>query len=317
MTITLTDITVDHPDVFCALTQFHHSGYIPQEALFKALEKQGIPKNLWPKEPTQHVCLGRALKSVASRKDRVESISDGWVLTVVDKDKLDLEDPNNTGKDAHEVCVTAKVIKENGATLLRITPPNSIHEPYIRHEYTHQQSQFKASEDISRWLTQTIIPWVGGVSSRARGGSYYVYKNGGLDKIKQIKAALDEVSTFSYRTFTFADDTNKTVKLPIVTAGTALILKPEVKSLDAIRIMLNSIIEETDSVCDDLADKLNTGKLKKKGIKGQIKQAEAMEERLKAYSKALGLDLSDINSRLTELKTGLGLALLQAMDNKT
>lgn len=313
MTIELKDITLDHPDVFCALTQFQHAGYIGQAELFTALEAAGVPKNIWPKAPSDHVCLGRAVKELAGRSDRVESIQGGWVLTTVLHDKLDLEDPENDGTDAHEVSVTAKVIQEGDTQIIRVTPGDSPHAPLIRHEYTFQQERFKASEDISKWLSQHVIPHVGGVAAKARGGSYYVAKGVGLNSLKKVKEALDAVSTFVDRKFKMLDDPTKTFNIPKVTQGTSLILKPEFRALDAISIMLNGIIEETEKTCDDLHAKLiqtGDGKLGKRGLTTQIASAEALEGKLKDYSKALGLDLSDLNERLDELKAGLGVALV-------
>ncbi len=314
MTVLLNDVSLDHPDVFCALTQFQHAGHIEQGALFAALDVAGIPSNIYPKPPSDHVCLGRAVKSVAGRSDRVESIAGGWVLTMVHQDRLDLEDEENDGTDAHEVCVTAKVIKVEDATIVRITPEDSIHAPLIREEYEYHQGQFKAAEDISRWLSQTVIPWVGGVAAKARGGSYYVAKGQGLTRMRSVQDALEAVSLYTTRSFKTLDDVTKSVELPSVVQGTSVVLKPEFAGLDAIRIMLNGIIEECDKTCDDLHGVIMKGGVGKRGLQSKITQAEEMESKLVDYSKALGLDLSDMNSRLLEVKSGLGIALAQELE---
>jgi hypothetical protein len=314
MTIELKDIDVNHPDVLCALVQFQHADYVVQETLFNALEAQGIPKEVWPHSPTPHVCLGRAVDEAAGRKDRVESIKDGWSLTTVHNEKLDLENPDNDGKSAHEVCVTAKVVKTGDVQELRITPTDSPHAALIRHEYERQQGLFRAAEDLSQWLSRVIIPWVGGVAAKARGGSYYVMKGEGLTNIMKIKKALDSISTFDVKHFPILNKPGESISLPIVTHGTMLTVKPEFATMDAVRIVINGIIEDTDRLCDDLSEKLTDGDLKAKGLKTQINRAVNLENRLSEYSRVLGTDLSDLNGRLSELKNGLGMALAATVE---
>ena len=314
MTIQLVDIDLEHSDVFCALTQFAHAGYIEQQTLTDALTAAGVPSEVHPKPPSDHVCLGRAMKEASGRHDRVEPIPGGWVLTIVHQEKLDLEDTDNDGSDAHQVSVTAKVIKVEDRQEVRITPWDSPHAALIRHEYSFQQGQFRACEDLSRWLSQHIIPWAGGVPSKARGGSYYVAKGQGLTRMKRVKTALDTVSTYTYREFKMLDDDTKTFKVPTVTQGTNIMLKPEFMAMDAVRIMLDGIIQETDRVCDELHAKLITGDLGSRGLKSQIKKAEELEDKLNEYQKALGLDLGDLKERNEELKAGLGVALSATID---
>lgn len=312
MTIELQNANLDHPAVFCAHTQFSHAGYVATDAVFAALSAVDIPQSLWPKVPSLHVSLGRAVREVAGRADRVETIGDGWVLTSILQDKLDLENPDNTGDDAYKVSVTAKIIKEGEVTRVRITPEDSLQAPLIRREFETHRNQFKASEDLSVWLSTIVIPEVNGVATRSRGGAYYVLKGAKLELLKRIKTALDSVSVTTNKEYKCLDS-EKVFSIPKVVQGTSIMLKPEFLALDAIKIMLNGIIEDTDRVCDGLHSKLmkaHTGELGKRGLKTQIQVAETLETKLGDYSKALGLDLSDLNARLLELKSGLGMALM-------
>ena len=303
------DTTLSSPEVFAALVQWTHAGDVDCVRLLAALKEAEVPEHLWPKEPSEHVVLGRALRECAGREDRVEPIRDGWCLTMVNREKLDLEDPSNTGHDAHQVCVTAKVMLVGDAKVVRVTPEDSPHAALIQHEYERARTLFKASEDLSRWLSQTVVPWVGGVAAKARGGSYYVMKGVGLERIKAIKAALDSVSTVTWQEFKLTGQgETETFKLPTVLNGTAVVLKPEFAGLDAVRLMLNGLIEECDDTCDALATKLN-GSLGERALNTQIDIAVQLETKLQNYSTALGIDLGDMVSRLSELKGGLGIAL--------
>lgn len=313
MTVQLQEIDLDHPDVFCALAQFQHAGYIDQSKLQQALELNGVPKEHWPKPPTNHVCLGRAMREAAGRNDRVEPIADGWVLTKVLSERLDLEDPGNDGTNAHEVCVTAKVIVAGDQQQLRITPISSPHAALIRHEYEHQQGLFKASEDISRWLSQTVIPLVRGVAAKSRGGAYYIAKGSGLTTFRKVKAALDSVSKFNYRAFPC--DHGPDVQLPIVVTGTHVILKPEFAAMDAVRIMLNGLIEECDRTCTDLQAKLQADNLGKRALATQIKRADELADKVENYASVLGLNLTEITVRLEELQSHLGISMACLTDD--
>lgn len=315
MTVQLQEIGLDHPDVFCAMAQFQHAGYVSQEALFSALETAGITKEHWPKVPTDHVCLGRALRAVASRNDRVEPITGGWVLTKVLSDRLDLETPGNSGTDAHEVCVTAKVIVVGETKQLRVTPISSPHAPLIRAEYDKQCGLFKASEDLSRWLSQTVVPLCGGVAAKARGGAYYIVKGPGLTTFQQVKQAMDEISTFTYSTFKSLEPTTNSVCLPVVAQGTNVILKPEFAAMDAVRIMLTGLIDECDRTCVDLREKLDSESLGKRALTTQIKRADELADKVEKYAKTLGLDLTAITERLASLQENLGASMLQLLDD--
>lgn len=309
MTINIRNTSLDHEDVLCAETKFQHRGSLGQKELLDALKLEGIPEQCLPNSPTDHVCLGRAVKGYARRNDRVESIPGGWVLTLVDKGKLDLEDEDNDGTDAHVVDVTAKILKVEDTTTVKIIPEDHPAAPAIRAEFEAQRGLFRCCEDVSRWLSQTIIPWVGGVASKARGGSYYVMRGTGLDRMKKVKKALDSVSSSTNTVFKPLKEEDSAIVMPVVTQGTHITLKPEFAELDAVRIMLDSVIRETDTMCDDLHTKLTSNKLGARALKTQIDRAIDHETKVEGYFKALGIDMGDIGDRLKELKGGLGVAL--------
>jgi hypothetical protein len=311
MQINSTDL--NHPSVLCAEVKFQHAGYINQDRLLLALIDAEVPEEKFPIPPTEHVMLGRAMNEIAGRKDKVDTIGDGWVLTLVDQEKLDLEKVGNTGADAHQVSLTAKVLRVGTGSVLKMTPDNHHLGPALEQEWQNQQNLFKASEDLSKWLSQVIIPWVGGVASKARGGAYYVRKGEPLVNITKIQQVLDKVSEKHYRQFKVFGLTD-VIDLPVVTQGTLVTLKPEFAELEAIRIMLNGIIEKTDRVCDELHDKL-TSNIGERALKTQIGKAAEMEAEIQQYQEALGTDLSDLTVRLTELKNGLGIALLNSLKN--
>jgi len=297
----------------CAEARFNYAGYLSVDTVQEALKGAGVPENLLPKAPTDHVCLKRAMKNIAnSRKCRVESIGAGWSMSLVDTGKLDLDNPENTGKDAYEVSVTAKVIKAGDFTSVKITPYGHPAADFIRQEFNRQQGLFKCCEDLSVWLTRTAVPWVAGVPAHSRGGSYYVLRGENLNRMKKLQKAFDSISSFDEKSIRGID--GQYIYVPFVREGVMMTLKPEFAELDAIKIILNSLIEKTDETCDELHEKLMKGNMNRRGLKTQIARAEELEGTLEMFANTLGMDLNDLNSRLTELKTGLGAALLSVTD---
>ena len=314
MQITQTDL--HHESVVCAEAKFSHAGYLKQEVLLEALKQVGIPNNKLPAIPSDHVTLGRAVAAIAGRKDRVETTGDGWSLTVVDPEKLDLEKDGNTGTDAHTVCLTAKVLLAGDVRQLRITPEDHPCAALIRFEWDKQQNLFKCSDDISKWLSKVIIPWVGAVASGSRGGSYYVPKGTGLDNMIKVKEVLDSVSARTHKSFQVTG-TTQVISLDQVVQGTIVSLKPEFAELDAIRLLLNGIIEETDKLSDELFEKLGQakdGELQERAVKTQVARAAQMKEKLVSYSTALGIDLADLHSRLDEVSGNLDMFVLERLN---
>lgn len=318
-TVNLTD-----PGVLAGRVSFNYAGVIDQDKLLDALRAQGVPPSKFPARPKDNKSLQRAMLSIKSRKDRVEALKpNGWVLTITKQDRLDLEDPKNTGTDAHEVSVTAKVEKTADCTTLRIIPNDHPAGALLRNEFDYQRGIFHR-QDLSVWLTQTVIPWVNGVVAAGRGGSYYVTRGTNLDNFIKVKTALESVSTYQNRLIPFKEaETDPGITVNSVVQGVLVHVEPQVAEVAAVKTLIMNLIADCDKVSDEMYDTLTHGvagkPAGKRALKTQLNKALDAEKKLRDYCSLLGLDESSLNTKLKarkdEVQAGISIAELALEKN--
>ena len=285
------------------------AGNLSQEKVYEALKAHDIPENVWPKPPNDHKCLQRALDQLRRRgKDRIEALpGKGWALTVVDPEKLDLENPENDGKGAHTVTFTAKVISEGDSTYVRVTPSDRPDiAAFVRGQFEYERTRFSCAKDFSPWFSNTIIPWCQGVAARARGGSWFVPQGEALNRLRRVQAALNSVSEYTWRSVSLRS--GEAIEIPSVHVGGLITIEPRMAELGAIQTLLGNLIEDTDGVCDDIHANLTSGNVGRRSLNAQRKKAWELEGKLQQYSDSLGVDLKDLTARLEEIKCAIGMA---------
>lgn len=297
------NISIDSPFVTFVQTFFRWAGGVPKDAMFKALEDAGVPKEMWPNEPSDNTCLKRAFDEVATgRRSLIRPLKKGlgWSLVIEDEEQLDLE--NAVHGSAHNVELTGKVYMENHVMSLVLTPETHPMVPLVRAEFEKQRELFQCSADLSVWMTQHVIPWCHGVAARDRGGFYYVPKPEGVERLRSVAAAVHGVSTRG-------GSRNR------LESGGKIYLIPSVQQDDLMEAILDAIIEEADKVCIDMQEKLVTGDLGRRALATQNDRAKQLENKLKKYENFLGQSLEDVTNRVGEVQAGIGMAEL-ALDHE-
>ena len=125
--------------------------------------------------------------------------------------------------------------------------------PLVLETYRAMRDQYKASEDLSVWFSQAIIPAVGGVGKRSRGGVYYVPSHR-RDTLLQVAKGLESVSQ-SHQ----IDREVNGVQCPVfqLTHGGKLCIEPRYADDScAMEILIDGVIRDTDSALDELASAL-------------------------------------------------------------
>ena len=220
---------------------------------------------------------------------------------------------------AHKVEITAKVERGEGdsrVSTLRITPEDHPAVPLIKDQFMFHRGtsdedlgMYKASQDLSVWFSQTIIPWVRGVSTRSRGGSYYVIKGINLKRLETVALALEACSTYTVTPVGLPG--GQTVNRTKTLCGGRIIIKPEVGTRVAIEIMVDSIINETDKLCDEEALLMTSGKKGVRALTSSTERLDAQRVKLKEFEETLGVALTDMQSRLTEVTAANGMLALK------
>lgn len=297
------------------------AGTITVDSFHTALENAGVPKNLWPSEPTPNKCLERAVKDLAKdRRTLVRPLnkSKGWSLVYENASELDLAakttEADGTVREhkAHKVELTARVKKVNDTPYVECTPWDHPLATKLSQTFAAWQGVFKCSQDLSMWFSQTIVPWCQGVATRARGGSYYILKGDPLNNMLKVQAALDDVSS-SFDSTRWVGDT--AIKLTTVESGGRVLLKPEVGSTVAVEILLENFIGECDKVCDDVGAKLTDNSLGHRALNTQAKIAGDQAAKVKLFEGLLDTKLDELRDRLDELESDAGVAALAALND--
>lgn len=333
----LIDIDLDDDRVqFVEAKPAGWAGHIKVNDLFRALEENDIPPQLWPNLPSDNKCLQRAMEDNRPRGRRhlVRPLkkAKGWSLVIENAEALDLERAEELARvgaedaigDSHAVEITGKVMRGEGdghVSTVQITPPSHPLTPMIKESFKFFRGTddfnlgvFKCSEDLSVWFSQTIIPWVSAVSTRSRGGSYYVLKGEPLDRLRRACAALESVSEYTVKEHKLpnGDVLNQTHTV----VGGRIILKPEVCTVASVEILLDSVVNNIDKELDKLDEKLRTKDLGTRALSTQMKAVDSLAAMLTQYERVLGVGLDDVRARLAESKAGVGMAQLTLEANK-
>lgn len=287
------------------------SGYIEQNVFHAALDAIRLDTKLYPGKSNDTKYLKRAMEQLHNNKRRnlVRRLGDnkaGFSLVQEKAEALDLDnevDDNSDPIDAHEIKLTAKVVTDESGTsnYLKITPENHPDANALRTEFERQRTLYHCGTDLSQWLTTKIIPHCNGLSGRDRGGFYYIPAGEDVKRFERILKAIRNVSTYGQG--------NRLIN------GFKVYTVPSIKADSVIEAVMDSLIEETDRLCDDLDSKITEEKLTHRGWAGQQQRAFEHEKKIKKYAKLLDHEMSDLTGRLTDLQATMGI-LYAKMETK-
>lgn len=288
-----------------------------------ALKNAGVPEELLPRAPSRAMCMKRAFDHCAPRGARIDALPKGLgvAMSLKDVTMLDLEalaqQSGNVVREAasYHATLTAKIQVENvnGTEIetLTFTPDDHPMVPLVRETYHAMREQYKASEDLSVWFSQTIIPSVAGVGKRSRGGVYYIAAHR-KDLVVKVAQGLEAIS--------FSDQIDRQVNgvsCPVtrLTHGGKLCIEPRyADDAAAMEIMIDGVIRDADTVLDDLSASLDPveGKrpLGKRALGTKREECAKLAEQIKAWENVCSVSLDLLRDRLVSVQSGIGLAEL-------
>lgn len=289
------------------------------------LKAEGLDDKLMPPAPSRVVCMRRAFQECAPRGARIDPLPlrSGVAMSLKDVSQLDLE--ALAAAAGHEVrqaasyqaMFTAKILVQNinGTEIetLTFTPDDHPMTELVRAVYHAKREQYKASEDLSCWFSQTIIPACGGVSKRSRGGVYYVPASR-RDTLEKVASAMIKVSQSHAIN---REVVGVQVPVQMLTVGGKICMEPRFsEDSAAMEILIDGVIRDTDSAIDGLADALETkdGKkpLGRRGLTSKKEEASLLEKQLTNWETVCSVSLDLLRNRLGEMQAAIGVAELAA-----
>ncbi len=289
----------------------------------EALKGAGVPEALLPKAPSRAVCMKRAFDHCAPRGARIDALPKGLgvAMSLKDVSMLDLEAlaaaSGGVVREAasYHATLSAKITVENtqGTEIetLTFSPDDHPMVPLVRETYRVMREQYKASEDLSVWFSQTIIPNVAGVGKRSRGGVYYIATHR-KDLVLDVAKGLEAISQSAE-----IDREVNGVKCPVtrLTHGGKLCIEPRyADDTCAMEIMIDGVIRDADSALDSLSDALDPqdGKrpLGRRALGTKREECAKLEAQLKAWESVCNVSLPLLANRLAEIQSGIGIAEL-------
>lgn len=284
------------------------TGSIEKEVLHNALETI-LPKNCLPSKVGNARHLRRAFDALRQGRRRRQLVRQlgsqkhGFSLVEEIPEALDLEELEQTTDtdplDSHEVKLTAKVLESGD---LSITPKDHPLADDLRAEYEKQKLLYQCGTDLSTWLTTKVIPYCNGVSGRDRGGFYYIPAGEDVERFQKVNEVLSKVSVLT--------PSGRLVQ------GFKLYSVPVAFSESVLEAISDSIIEETDKLCDDIESKLKeNSNMALRGLATQQARIINHEKKLKKYTQLLKTEFTDLSGRLQDLQTCLGVAQAKLEQN--
>lgn len=286
-----------------------------------ALKAAGVPDEALPKVPSRAAAMRRAVEEIAPRGAKIDTLPKGMGVTMSLKDvgRLDLEALSAASGGAvreaasYHATLTAKVNVQNvnGTEIesVSFSPEDHPMVPLLREVYASKKGQYKASEDLSVWFSQTIIPAVGGIGKRSRGGVYYV-PSARRGLLLSVARGLETVSSTHTVDRQVA---GKSFPVHILDRGGKLCLEPRyADDASAMEILVDGVIRDADTTLDGLAAELSEGTLGLRALRTKKSEAERIEREIATWEQVASVSLDLLRNRVEELRAAIGTAELAA-----
>lgn len=304
--IDLGDIDLHHNAIGAVSIYSKQAGFLSVEATVRLLQAH-LPAKLLPPEVGHSTALRRAVEDGAkgSKNKRVESKGKSskavYSIISIDREGLDLEE--SSGKGIADSELSARV-EENGVggESLVIHPIDHPQAQYIRERYDFHRYHFKCSEDLSKWMSQTIMtaPELQAITRPGHGGGlYYIPKGPGFDLALKIKDALEEINVYSGRTLTQGV---KVYAQPVFTQFS-----------DCVDAITDALLDDFDKACDGINSYLHSfeegeNTVRFKGLESKAKEAQNLRKKLDSFAKACGMSFDDLKPRIDAVEARIAMA---------
>lgn len=309
------EIGLDHPAVGAIAVSSKQAGYLPIKKLEEHLLAMDIPPELLPRKPESgSIHLQRAMKDAirGERNKNLDIRSEGkgknLQVHIMNIHKHRLSREKHSGVGVADTLLSARIqmnphTKDDELVFFPSEDHPLVEE--IRARYEFHREHYKCAEDLSRWISQTVM------TSRLTqavprpghgGGLYYVPKGDGFDLIVKLRDALNEINSASFNR---------------LHQGVKIYLMPMITTFpDVVDAITDALIDNFEKEAEDLENYLlrheeDEVKLRSNGIDTKMDQCDSLREKLEAFRDSCGASTEDLTIRINALKSRLGIAQLQ------
>jgi hypothetical protein len=295
-------IDVDHPA--CTATQVlrGQKGTFDVEEVRDRLSSV-LPDALVPKGPGLSVAAKRAMQDLQKRLNRVDGrganklVTKGrksgavYSLLHVNKERCDRELDDGTG--VGNVRISARV-EMNGVNQysLRVDPLTHEEADFIRERFHYWTTTFKNSEDLSTWIGQKLMPYVGALPTGQ--GAYYLPKGSGFELLQKIRAVFTDIND--------AQNFVRVRMLPVFSSCT--------DTLEAMADALRDAHEKSVTNISKILDEHDAGAnvVGTRRFNSLLDEAASLRKMYKAFGK-IGVEIGgEAEACVTDLEAHIGIA---------
>ncbi len=219
-----------------------------------------------------------------------------YSLVHVNKERCDLEVDDGTG--VGNVRISARV-EMNGVNQyrLRVDPQQSFRPSYpaadfIRERFHYWTTTFKNSEDLSTWIGQKLMPYVGALPTGQ--GAYYLPKGPGFELLQKIRTVFTDIND--------AQNFVKIRMLPVFSSCT--------DTLEAMADALRDAHEKSVTNISKILDEHDAGAnvVGTRRFNSLLDEAASLRKMYKAFGK-IGVEIGgEAEACVTDLEAHIGIA---------
>ncbi len=308
MSNAITDVEIDfnHPTIGAYGVCARFAGYLPIKEVLTKLKEHGVPGDLHPIFVGNSVALKRAMEDACAGDKTLRVESTGKASKVVysilrtNKERINREVDSGTGVADAEVSARVEANGVGGLSLI-VSPSNHPFTHYINERFDFHREHYKCSHDLSVAFTQAVkSKFIKGASRPGQaGGFYFVPKGDGLDILRNMEKAFNEVSYYHGNTI---QNGVKIYFIPMLT-----------QIQDVLDAIVDSVIDDALATIEDLKAATDPDcKLGARALGTKAARALELEKKLENFSASCSVAFTDIAEQVETLKKQIYFAEMRA-----
>ncbi len=262
------------------------SGVMEHDTTRAVWETLGLDMDLLPNAVTPAMALRRATYYYNKGRVLARSIGKGAGYALVQES---VDDELNVH---YRTLMSARLVaREDDNVVLTFVPGDDgeVNEKLaaeIRARYERALATYSV-DDISDWMANTLLPWVGAVGLRDRGGIYFVPRTA-IGTWRNMVTAIREVS--SHQVFEM----------------------PALSSAEAVDAILDAVSREAQELAEKMEQELIEDDLGVNALKHRAGKIDKALSKVGKYENLLGTSLDTLRARMETLSAQMAAALFTA-----
>jgi hypothetical protein len=259
------------------------NGTISYTALVSALVRTSLDAGYMPPPVTADCALRRAVKKQEEKRFLARPLGrgTGWALV---QEKV----TENGESLVHETVCKVKLTDTES---MICEPAGHPVGEMVRAAYVAARDEF-TPQDVSAWVVR-VADSMRALRLREKGGVYFIPST-----VLPMWSELVEAIRTAH-------------------SGHSLYEVPAMKSEEAVRAILDSLVREAEEEATEMRNELTAGTLGGRALNGRADRCAAVTAKVKEYEELLGVTQTALTTSLDSLRADLTVAALSAMDDSS